>query len=162
MYKPSRHMSLIFSLLLVAVLGLSACSGTSVASSPSSGAASTPASKAVSGNAVDVTITLTEFKIESSMTDFKVGVPYHFIITNKGNYPHEFRIMPPASGSITPDQAQATTLAMVGKSDLPAGATATLDYTFTQPAPAGTLEFSCHLPGHYDKGMLLAITVEGQ
>ena len=51
-------------------------------------------------------------------------------------------------------------LAMVPASDLPAGATATFDYTFTEAAPNGTLEFACHTPGHYETGMKLPIVVK--
>lgn len=34
------------------------------------------------------------------------------------------------------------------------------EYIFTNPAQAGTLEFACHLPGHYEAGMKLAIVVK--
>jgi hypothetical protein len=45
--------------------------------------------------ATEVRITLTEFGTESSITDFKVGVPYHFVVTNEGTVNHEIMIMPP-------------------------------------------------------------------
>jgi uncharacterized cupredoxin-like copper-binding protein len=35
-----------------------------------------------------------------------------------------------------------------------------MDYTFTKAYPAGTLEFACHLSGHYEAGMHLPITVQ--
>ncbi len=139
-----RKAALLASILLAAI-GLAACGGSA------SGAANKP---------VDVTVTLTEFKIDSSLTDFKVGVPYHFIVTNNGTVAHEFRIMPPASGTITQDEAQQTTLASISSTDLAPGATKTLDYTFKQAAAAGALELACHTPGHYVAGMHLGITVE--
>ena len=43
--------------------------------------------------------------------------------------------------------------------DLPPGATETLEITFTTPAPAGTLELACYVPGHYEAGMHLPIAV---
>lgn len=43
--------------------------------------------------------------------------------------------------------------------DIPVGTTKTVDYTFTQSEPQGQLEFACHLPGHYEAGMKLAVTV---
>jgi uncharacterized cupredoxin-like copper-binding protein len=144
-YLHNRKAALLVTMLLLAAIGLTACGGSA------SGAAQKP---------VDVTVTLTEFKIESSLTDFKVGVPYHFIVTNSGTVAHEFRIMPPSKGTITQDEAQLTTLASISSTDLTPGATKTLDYTFKQAAPAGALEFACHAPGHYEAGMHLGITVE--
>ena len=86
----------------------------------------------------DVNITLSEFKIESSLTTFQAGVPYHFIITNKGVIPHE------------------TNFANLNAAEVPVGATKTLDVTFPQ---AGPQEFACHLPGHYQVGMKLPVTI---
>ena len=111
---------------------------------------------------VDVKVTLTDFKIESSLNTFNVGVPYHFIITNEGEDEHELMIMEPmmAGTEMSMEQMDEMALAVVEEDDLPPGATYTLDYTFTEPAPAGSLEFSCHIQGHYEAGMLLPITVK--
>lgn len=100
----------------------------------------------------EVTITLTDFGIQSSVTDFKVGVPYHFTVINKGKVPHEFMIMPPLTAEqlgmhMDMVQLDEMALAMIKEDELPPGATKSLDYTFTQAAPAGTLEFACHVPG---------------
>ena len=35
---------------------------------------------------VTVNVTASEYKFETSMTSFKVGVPYHFVIKNEGVY----------------------------------------------------------------------------
>jgi len=147
MPKIVRSLRIFVPLILIAVFLLSACGGGSSASK-------TP---------VDVTITLDDFKVTSSLTDFKVGTPYHFTVTNKGAVAHEIYIMAPVSGSMSPDQIQSLkTEALVGLSqnDLPVGATKTMDYTFTKAYPAGTLEFACHIPGHYEAGMQLGITVQ--
>ena len=109
---------------------------------------------------VTVNITLNEFSIASSLTTFSQGVTYHFVIVNKGSANHEFRIMPPdPNSSMSTDQINTATLASIGSTDLPAGATKTLDYTFTKAYPAGALEFACHMPDHYESGMHLAIVV---
>jgi uncharacterized cupredoxin-like copper-binding protein len=145
--KHFRNMKILVPLMLIAVFLLSACGGGGSASK-------TP---------VDVTITLTDFGVSSSLTTFQVGTPYHFTVKNDGVVPHEIYIMAPKSGTMTPDQIQSLkTEALVGLSqdDLPAGATKTMDYTFTKAYPAGTLEFACHLPGHYEAGMHLPITVQ--
>lgn len=130
-------------LLLLASLLLGACGGSSGNQGP-----------------VTVNVTLTEFKITSSLDTFKVGVPYHFVVTNKGTVAHEFYIMPPKSGQLSQAQVKQDALAGIPQEQLPAGQTATLDYTFTKAAPTGTLEFACHLPGHYEAGMHLPITVQ--
>ena len=95
-----------------------------------------------------------------AVTTFSVGVPYHFVVTNKGAVAHEFVIMPLEQGTQGSEaQLPSTALAGIAGKDLPTGATKTLDYTFTQ-APAGGLEFACHLPGHYEAGMHTPITVK--
>lgn len=115
--------------------------------------------------ATEVKITLTEFAMESSVTDFQVGVPYQFVVTNEGAVEHEIMIMPPLMEdqmgmAMDMEELDKTALAMIEASELPTGATASFDYTFTEPAPAGTLEFACHTPGHYENGMKLPITVK--
>ena len=112
-----------------------------------------------SNGTVDVTVSLSEFKIESSINTFKVGVPYHFKITNNGTITHEFMIAPVPQQETSGASQTPVPLAMVDGSQLQPGQTATLDYTFTQPAKAGTLEFACHLPGHYEAGMHTPIVV---
>jgi uncharacterized cupredoxin-like copper-binding protein len=109
----------------------------------------------------EVNVTLSDFTFESSMTNFKVGVPYHFVLKNVGQVPHEIMIMAPVEE--TPDmdmeEMDSMALAHVEADDLPAGGTATLDYTFSKAAGPGELEFACHVPGHYAAGMKLPITV---
>ena len=132
----SKSLVLSFALVIAAALALSACGGatTQVAQKP-----------------VDVQITLTEFKIESSVTDFTVGTPYHFVIANKGTLAHDWMIMP--SG----EQDETKALVKVEDTDLQPNKTVTRDFTFTQ---AGDLEFACHVKGHYEAGMHTPITVK--
>jgi uncharacterized cupredoxin-like copper-binding protein len=88
---------------------------------------------------VDVNVTLAEFKIQSSLAVFHVGVPYHFIITNNGKIGHELNVANLDARPVAP------------------GATVTLDLTFPNQ---GQAEFACHLPSHYEAGMKLPVTVE--
>jgi Cu+-exporting ATPase len=86
------------------------------------------------------------------------GETVAFQITNSGGLPHEFFVGTPAeqqahetemsSASSIMDEANAVAV--------PAGGTARLVYTFDRP---GTLEYGCHVPGHYAAGMLGTITV---
>lgn len=111
---------------------------------------------------VNVDVTLTDFGIESSLVTFDVGVPYHFIITNEGAVNHELMIMEPMMPGMdmTMEEMDAMALAFVEEDELTPGVTQTLDYTFTEPVPAGSLEFSCHIEGHYEAGMVMPITVK--
>ena len=96
-----------------------------------------------------VSVTLSDFTIESSVTDFKVGVPYHFVVKNEGQIPHEVMLMAPLEE--TPDmdmeEMDSMALAHVEADDLPAGATATMDYTFTKAAGPGELDLQA--PARY-------------
>ena len=116
-------------------------------------------------SAAEVRITVKEFGVESSVTSFEVGVPYHFVVTNAGMIDHEFMIMPPVMEdqmgmAMDMRQMDNTALAMIPAEDLTPGATRSFDFTFTEPASAGNLEFACHTPGHYEANMRLPIKVE--
>lgn len=135
-----------FSFLLVALfLGLAACSS-----------AQTGANQPVT-----VKVTADEFNFHSTLTTFKVGVPYHFEVTNNGKVEHEFMLVKPIeAGTMEMGEMDDMALAHIEEDDLQPGTTQSFDYTFTEPAPKGQLEFSCHLPGHYEAGMRLPITVQ--
>jgi uncharacterized cupredoxin-like copper-binding protein len=49
--------------------------------------------------ATEVKITVKEFGIESAVTSFEAGVPYHFVVTNEGSVDHEIMIMPPLAAT---------------------------------------------------------------
>lgn len=117
-------------------------------------------------SAETVTVTLGgptgEFTISTSQTTFRVGVPYHFVVTNSGVIPHEFLILPAglAGGeSQDTEQIHHVALATIDEESLPSGATVTIDVTFTDAAPMGETEFVCALAGHYDGGMHLPIEI---
>jgi len=114
------------------------------------------------GGKVQVQVTEGDNWIKSDMATFKVGVPYVFTITNTGNRAHIFSISQPvpdksASGI---DAAKNGALVLVSQDQLSPGATVTVEYTFTKPAPAGSLEFACLIFMHYKMGQVLPIVVE--
>jgi len=114
---------------------------------------------------VEVQVSLTEFGITSSITEFEAGVPYRFVVTNAGLVEHEFMVMPPLTQDQTDMHMDMTNLdkmalAMIEGADLQAGDSASFELTFTQPAGEGALEFACHTPGHYEANMKLPIVVQ--
>lgn len=138
-------------LVLVSALLLAACG-------PGASSSSAPTAP----KPVDVQVTMTEFKIEPSMTTFKVGVPYRFVVSNKGTVNHDFSISPPVMEGMTGmsmGDAHENALAVIDANNMPPGATKTIDLTFSQPYSATEMEFACHTPGHYESGMHLPITV---
>jgi uncharacterized cupredoxin-like copper-binding protein len=109
-----------------------------------------------------VDVTLGDFTVESSITEFQAGKTYEFVITNNGALEHEFRINPPAEEDgmdMHSDEEHDEALLVVDAADLPAGATKTVEFTFPDSAADEELEFSCHTPGHYEAGMKQAIEV---
>lgn len=105
----------------------------------------------------DVHVTMIEMKIQPDVTTFTHGVPYHFIIVNKGTLQHEFEIAKTQPLNATEAQLDSGRLAELQR--LNPGQTGTLDYTFTQAYPAGTLRLVCGMPGHYSAGQFVDITV---
>ncbi len=124
---------------------------------PSVQAGATEPAVVVSGTQVD--ITLDDNTIESSLTTFQVGVPYTFVITNKGSHAHNFNIAQPVSVTGSLNAALQSALLTVPKNQLGGGAQVTVQYTFPDSAATTQLEFSCLIQRHYDDGMKLSITV---
>jgi uncharacterized cupredoxin-like copper-binding protein len=87
----------------------------------------------------------------------QAGETIAFEISNPGALPHEFYL-----GTAVEQQAHEREMANgpmhaePNVVDVPAGTTARLVYTFDQP---GTLEYGCHVPGHYPAGMRGTITI---
>ncbi|MBX5458862.1 MAG: hypothetical protein IRZ31_18365 [Thermogemmatispora sp.] len=137
-------------LLVPLALMLAACGG------------SAPTQTSAPAGAQTVAITERDFAIQASLTTFKPDVPYHFVITNQGVVAHEFMIMPHSMGSMAQhmsmDEMDHMALAMV--ENIPSGATVTLDYTFPRTAAGSHPEFACFLPGHYEAGMKLTVSVQ--
>lgn len=148
MNNKTRYSLIVTTALITLSLILSACGPSGPSTNPD--------------GSINVNVTLTDFGIDSSLTKFEAGVPYHFIITNEGQVNHELMIMEPMMAGMEMSMVEMDELALafVEEDKLPPGATQTLDYTFLQPTTAGSLEFSCHTPGHYEAGMKIPITVE--
>jgi uncharacterized cupredoxin-like copper-binding protein len=138
------------------ILGTTLLLGLLVLAITGCGAKAAASSKAIGPTTVN--ISLTEFKVTSSLRTFTVGTPYHFVVTNAGQAQHELMVMPAAKGTASEDERDASELFEI--SELDPGQTGTKDFTFTTAAPAGVLEMACHVPGHYESNMRLPIVVK--
>jgi uncharacterized cupredoxin-like copper-binding protein len=150
----------LFFVIVVSTLSAAACASTSqgaAQSAATTASAAQPASS--SGGGTQVTVTLGDNTIESSLTTFQVGVPYTFVIKNTGNHAHNFNISTPVSVTGGEDASLASALLAVTQDKLPVGGGTTVDYTFPASAVGAQLEFSCLIKRHYEDGMKLAITV---
>lgn len=114
---------------------------------------------APAGNGTQVEITLADNTIDASQTEFQVGVPYTFVVTNTGRRAHNFNINPPVSVTGSLEAALNSALLDVPQKQLGPGASATVEYTFPDSAAGQLLEFSCLIRRHYEDGMVLEITV---
>ena len=147
---------LLFAGMLSLGVLLTACGGSTASPTPTPSATS-PTPSATSPAPMTVTVTLTDFKIASDLTQFKVGVPYHFVVINKGATEHELMIAPPMTAGMTLEQIDDAQL--FEAPDIEVGQTKTVDYLFKASALNGTWEFACHEPGHYEAGMKLPETI---
>ena len=151
---------------IVAVFVLSACGGHEGHNSPAPAAGdhdmghSDEANFAFGspGDPADATTTievaaLDELAFEPSSIEVEEGDTVTFVVSNDGEVPHEFVL-----GDESYQQSQGEHMDEHGANavHLSAGDTQELTWTFTE---AGTLEFACHVDGHYDGGMRGKISV---
>jgi predicted lipoprotein with Yx(FWY)xxD motif/uncharacterized cupredoxin-like copper-binding protein len=126
-----------------------------VASVASDGApsASPVASPAALGEN-EVAVELGDFYVEPVTLTFEAGVEYTFVVTNAGVLIHEFVIEP--AGAVDEPFEKNDMESEI--EDIQPGETDTLTWTFDEP---GSYQLSCHIPGHFESGMVVEITVEG-
>jgi plastocyanin len=118
------------------------------ASSPAGSSSATPESPAASPSVgTKVSIILTDYRIGVFATDFVAGQPYTFVIENNGTQPHQFVIeVSGASGQPLTDGDRRAIVESIAPGDR-----ATLTWTFAEP---GIYQFACHMPGHFERGMV--------
>lgn len=116
---------------------------------------------------VDRTIqikTLDAMRFSEEQLSVVAGQTVRFVVTNPGAIAHEFVIGPESmqkahqvmmrKGGGTAMHHGATTAAL----SIAPGETKTLVWTFSQP---GELQIACHVPGHYQAGMVSKLIVTG-
>jgi LPXTG-motif cell wall-anchored protein len=91
-------------------------------------------------------VSMTEFAFAPANLTATVGQPVAWTVSNDGTLPHDLRVQ---VGSQTID-------ADAGDGSVAPGASATFNYTFTQP---GTYDYWCPVGSHRDRGMVGKLTV---
>lgn len=139
-----------------------------------------PAAAAKATRTIEVTMKDNLYEPESVAV--QAGETIRFVITNAGEFVHEFNIGTPAMharhqqemmmmvehGALEPDRINHDKMKMdmgngmtmehndPNSALLEPGKTAEIVWTFTK---AGNLEFACNVPGHYDAGMVGKLSV---
>lgn len=164
-YAFSRPLGiLLLSALTILIIACSAGAASSSSSSSSQAYASdpivsTPVPEQVAlPGAVKVYVTLQEYYITSSVHVFHTGVPYYFIVTNRGHVVHEFLIRRdnPNGTPISFEEDPNAMFIQVGQ--VFPGTTLRMNFTFTSSL-IGKSEIACLMRGHYAAGMHLPIVV---
>ncbi len=144
---------LVLGLFLVPFVLLMAACGNSAAPSRSQQTQTTPAGSQV------VQVTLSDNKVQSSLTTFTAGMPYHFVVSNTGHVAHQFVMIPMGMSMehMSIDQMHHASLFMYDS--VAPGETRTFDYTFASSSARQSFEFACGTQGRYGAGMQLPFMV---
>ncbi len=145
-----RFVSGIF--LVSFILVLAACGGSTTPSGSQQG-------QTIPTGTQGVQVTLSDNKVDSSLTTFTAGVPYHFVITNTGQVAHQFVMIPMGMGMehMSADEMHHSALYMYD-SVVP-GESRMFDYTFAASTAGQSFQFACGTQGHYAAGMQLPFMV---
>jgi len=106
-----------------------------------------------------VQVTLSDNKVESSLTAFTAGMPYHFVVRNMEHVAHQFAMVPMGMDMehMSADEMHHAALFMYDS--VAPGATRTFDYTFASSMMGQSFEFACGTQGRYGAGMQLPFMV---
>lgn len=154
-------------LLLVACAGIDSASNSSNSPQPTATATFvrttgndlvTVVQEKPAPGAIRVNVTEVEYAIIPSITTFHVGVPYYFVVTNKGKQTHAFTFVPTYPDGKPMDEYYQYNHMLVGLDTIPPGTTQMINHTFTK-ADIGHYEMACRMRGHYMAGMHLLAQV---
>ncbi len=134
------------------ILILAAC-GSNTTSSSSQPGQTTPVGSQT------VQVTLSDTRVDSSLTTFTAGMPYHFVVTNTGQVAHQFVMIPMGMGMehMSADEMHHAALYMYDS--VAPGETRAFDYTFASSTAGQSMAFVCGTQGHYTAGMQLPFMV---
>ncbi len=106
-----------------------------------------------------VQVTLSDNKVESSLTTFTAGMHYHFVVTNMGQVAHQFAMMPMGMDMEHMSVNEMHHAALFMYDSVAPGETRTFDYIFASSMMGQSFEFACGAQGHYGAGMRLPFMV---
>ncbi len=144
---------LVLGLFLVPFLLLLAACGSSTTPSGSKPGQTTPSESQT------VQVTLSDNKVESSLTTFTAGMPYHFVVMNTGQVAHQFAMTPMGMDMEHMSVNEMHHSALYMYDSVAPGETKTFDYTFAMSSAGQSFEFACGTQGHYGAGMQLPFMV---
>ncbi|HEX6479136.1 MAG TPA: hypothetical protein VF043_09850 [Ktedonobacteraceae bacterium] len=161
---------LVLALLIVIFAGITIAAHSTPSKSTSTQAASTSTQvsdpfptqqvfhEAPQPGSVTVNVLLIDYKIISSVKVFRVGVPYHFIITNGSDNYHAFTFIPDKPDGTPLDKYTQYKNMLIGIDLIYPGTIDSVNYTF-KPSTLGKYEMACQMRGHYMAGMRLPVSV---
>jgi len=147
-----KHRLVLGLFLLPFLLILAAC-GSSTAPSGSQPGQTTPS------GSQEVQVTLSDNKVESSLTTFTAGMPYHFVVMNTGHVAHQFAMIPMGMDMEHMSVGEMHHASLYMYDSVAPGETRTFDYTFASSSAMQSFEFACGTQGHYGAGMQLPFIV---
>ncbi len=107
-----------------------------------------------------IMLTATDLKFTPMQIAVTIGDTVKFEVRNDGQLEHEF-ILGSAAEQMDHDKEMAARAGMkmthVNGVSVAPGKTGTLIWTFTK---AGSLQYACHVPGHYVAGMIGQLTIK--
>lgn len=107
-----------------------------------------------------IALSATDIKFAPLQIVVAVGETVKFEIANSGKLDHEF-LLGSAEEQVEHDREMAAMPGMkmthINGVSVAPGKTGTLIWTFTK---AGTLQYACHVPGHYAAGMVGQLTIK--
>ncbi len=107
-----------------------------------------------------IALSATDIKFTPTQITVAAGETVKFEIANDGKLDHEF-VLGSAEEQVEHDKEMATmagmTMTHINGVSVAPGRTGTLIWTFTK---AGTLQYACHVPGHYAAGMVGQLTIK--
>jgi uncharacterized cupredoxin-like copper-binding protein len=125
--------------------------GGAVAVANAGGGDGTPTGSSVLGpGRVTVSIEVDHSRFTPTVIQVRPHTDVRFVIVNHDPIGHEFIIGGPEVHARHANGHEAYHPPVPGEVSVPADARASTTYTFHAP---GTVEFACHLPGHYQYGM---------
>jgi len=141
------------------VLAVAACASGGSSPSASVDASSPPIALAsVAADRINVALS-DDLRMDPAQVAVKAGQPVTFVVTNTGAIQHEFFLGDEAAQAAHEEEMMAMGGMQHDEPDgiaVQPGETKELTHTF---AKAGAYTAGCHVTGHYDAGMKVAITV---